>query len=265
MISLSDIHVIFDADNVLKAHALCGVNLNIAQGEFITVIGSNGSGKSTLLNAIAGDVTPSQGQIEFNGNDIKAMPTAERAAMVARVVQDPLAGTCAQLTIAENLSLALHRRQPRGFARAITAVKRELFRQRIAPLGIGLENRLDDLVGELSGGQRQALSLMMATLDDSLILLLDEPTAALDPNMARFVLDLVAQIYTEHSLTILMVTHSMQSALALGNRTLMLDQGNIILDVRDEAREKMTANDLLAEFAKLSNRPLDNDAMLLQP
>src|SRR5690606_9846293 len=213
-------------------------DLMLAPGEFVSVIGSNGAGKSTLLAAIAGDVTPQQGRIAIGGRDVTRMPPARRAAYVARVFQDPLAGSCAQLTIEENLAIAAARGRRRGLRLSLAADRRKLFHDRVAELGLGLENRLGDRMGLLSGGQRQALALVMATLAGSQVILLDEHTAALDPGMAEFVSGLTRRLVAQHGLTTLMVTHSMRQALDLGTPTIMLHEGRIVLDLAGEKRER---------------------------
>ena len=264
MIGINNLNVMFNLGGALETHALKNLSLTINQGEFITVIGSNGAGKSTLLGAIAGDVPLMTGKIYINNTDVSATPAYARAELVARVFQDPLAGTCANLSIEDNLALAHARGRRRGLTTAITNKKRQLFRDRLRTLNLGLENRLSDTVGTLSGGQRQALSLMMATLANSEILLLDEHTAALDPRMAAFVLELTEQIYRDYNLTVFMVTHSMQSALNLGGRTVMLHQGNIVLDIAGEERAAMQPADLLRLFSTTCGESAaDNDKMLL--
>lgn len=263
MITMTDIDVVFNFGTVLEARALSGVNLTVNPGEFITVIGSNGAGKSTLLNVLAGDAQPSRGEVMIDDTCVTRLNTEQHADKIARIFQDPLSGTCADLTIEENMSLALNRRRRRTLAAAVSGKKRALFRERLAPLGMDLENRLGDLAGRLSGGERQALSLIMASLQDSALLLLDEPTAALDPNMAEFVMDLLGRIYREQGLTVLMVTHSMNIALTAGTRTLMLHQGEIKLDISGDERAAMTVPALLEAFARHTRRALDSDRLLL--
>lgn len=263
MIRVDNLHVVFNPGDILETRALRGVNMNIAAGEFVTVIGSNGAGKSTLLGALAGDVSPNVGAVYIDDADVSDMPTHRRAAFVARVFQDPLAGTCAHLTIEENLSLAASRGKRRGLGFAVTDGKRELFRRRLRTLEMGLENRLQDQVGKLSGGQRQALSLIMATFADSRLLLLDEHTAALDPRMAEFVLTLTRRVYAEYQLTVLMVTHSMQSALNLGERTIMLHEGRIIRDLAGDERRHAGVADLLRLFSQAAGGAADDDRLLL--
>jgi putative tryptophan/tyrosine transport system ATP-binding protein len=263
MIQLESIHVTFNPGTPLANRALTGVTLAISPGQFVTVIGSNGAGKSTLLNVLSGDVTPDRGSVWINHQDVTGWPTPQRAKRVARVFQNPLTGSCADLTIAENLALAHRRGQPRRLSPALTKPLRQEFQARLAPLGLGLENRLDDRMGQLSGGQRQIVSLLMATLTDHEILLLDEHTAALDPKMAAVVLELTRSLVAERRLTTLMVTHSMRQALAIGDRTLMLHQGRVILDVAGEPRAGLTVTDLLQQFAALQGDELADDALLL--
>lgn len=261
MIGLHDIEVVFNRGEALEAHALRGVSLDIGAGEFVTLIGSNGAGKSTLLGVIAGDVAASRGSVTIDGRAVGNLPAHRRAAWVSRVFQDPLAGTCANLTIEENMALAQARGARRGLGRALTPPRREEFRRRLSQLQLGLENRLQDPVGKLSGGQRQALSLLMASLSNSRILLLDEHTAALDPRMADFVLALTQRIAAEVGVTVLMITHSMQSALALGGRLIMMHQGRLIYDFRGEERRRLTIPELLNLFSQAA--PDVNDKMLL--
>lgn len=250
MIVFDDIGVIFNRGTALETAALRGISLSVSAGEFITVIGSNGAGKSTMLSALAGDVPLSQGRINIDGEAINKQPAHKLAAKVARVFQNPTSGTCAELTIEENLALAAARGKSRGWKLALSSTKRALFRDRLAGLGLGLENRMGEPVGALSGGQRQALSLVMATLAPSRILLLDEHTAALDPKMAAFVLDQTRRAAGDYDLTMLMVTHSMKAALSCGNRTLMLHQGKIVFDIHGEARTKTTPETLLNQFTQ---------------
>lgn len=263
MINIAGLTVVFNRGDVLQSRALTDLSLDVGDGEFVTVIGSNGAGKSTLLAALAGDVAPDTGVIRIGGDDVSDWPAHRRARLVARVFQDPLAGTCARLTIAENLSIAAARGGKRGLSPAVTADKRRRFAERLRILGLNLENRLDDYVGQLSGGQRQALSLVMATIAGSRVLLLDEHTAALDPRMAEFVSQLTERVCREDRLTVLMVTHSMQSALALGGRTIMLHQGEIVLDISGEQRAGLRPSGLLDLFAASCGTVLDNDRMLL--
>ncbi|WP_421723089.1 ABC transporter ATP-binding protein [Bauldia sp.] len=263
MIRVEDLAVTFAKGSPLEKMALAGVSLMMEPGEFVTVIGSNGAGKSTLLNAIAGDFPPTRGRIVIGDVDVSRQPTAKRSSRVARVFQDPLAGSCGDLTIEENLAIAAARGTRRGLSSALTVDRRALFRDRLAALGLGLEGRLRDRMAMLSGGQRQALALVMATLADSNVLLLDEHTAALDPGMAEFVLRLTAKTVTEHHLTTLMVTHSMRQALDLGTRTIMLHEGRIILDVGGDERKGLGVEDLVEMFRRQRGETLDEDELLL--
>lgn len=263
MLDAQDLHITFNPGTPIENPALRGMSLAIPEGEFVSVIGSNGAGKSTFLNAIAGDLRVDQGRILIGQADVTAQSTWQRARMVARVFQDPMAGTCEALTIEENMALALARGRSRGLGRAIDRQTRELFRERLSILKLGLENRLTDRIGLLSGGQRQAVSLLMASLRPSSILLLDEHTAALDPKTAAFVLELTARIVTESRLTTLMVTHSMRQALDYGTRTVMLHQGRVIFDVQGEARARLDVPDLLAMFERTRGEELADDSLLL--
>ena len=253
----------FNPGTPIENPALRGIDLDIAAGEFVTVIGSNGSGKSTLLNAISGDLMLDHGQIMIDGRDATRLNAWQRAGLVARVFQDPMAGTCEGLSIEENLALAWQRGERRGFGRAVRAELRERLREKLAHLRLGLENRLSDRMGLLSGGQRQAVSLLMASLRPSRMLLLDEHTAALDPKTAAFVLELTDQIVAESQLTTLMVTHSMRQALDHGSRTIMLHQGQVVLDVAGEERARMDVPDLLALFERTRGEKVSDDALLL--
>jgi putative ABC transport system ATP-binding protein len=263
MIRVEALGVTFARGTPLEKTALNGVNLAAEAGEFVALIGSNGAGKSTLLNAIAGDYPPTRGRIVIDDVDVSRQSTARRSSRVARVFQDPLAGSCGELTIEENLALAAARGRRRGLGTALTGSRLGLFRDRLAALGLGLENRLEDRMALLSGGQRQAIALVMATLAKSSVLLLDEHTAALDPGMAEFVIDLTRRTVAEHQLTTLMVTHSMRQALDLGTRTVMLHEGRIVLDVGGDEREGLTVEDLIEMFRKQRGQVLDDDALLL--
>ncbi len=263
MIRVEDLRVTFSAGTVMETRALQGLSAEVGAGEFVTVIGSNGAGKSTLLNCLTGDVAPTAGRIVIDGTDVSRWPAPRRAALVARVFQDPLAGTCEGLTIEENLALAAARGTRRGLDKALTAARRDEFRGKISRLGLNLENRLGDRMGLLSGGQRQAVSLVMATLRPTKILLLDEHTAALDPRMQAFVLDLTRELVEAEKLTTLMVTHSMRQALSLGTRSFMLHEGKVVLDVAGEERSRLEVGDLMALFAKVRGEELDSDSLLL--
>ncbi len=248
MIETSGLRMVFQEGTPLRQTAVDGVDLTIGADEFVTVVGSNGSGKSTLLNLIGGDMQPTAGSIALCGKDMTGLPSYRRASILGRVFQDPLGGTCASLTVEENLALAVRRAQPRRWSLAVTDDRRIGFRQSLARLNMGLEKRLTDIVGLLSGGQRQALSLVMATLTGSRILLLDEHTAALDPHMSSTVLEMTAKLAAEQRLCALMVTHSMQEALAVGTRTLIMHRGRIALDIAGAERAAMEPADLLEAF-----------------
>ncbi|AHV92788.1 ABC transporter ATP-binding protein [Bordetella holmesii] len=263
MLRAKDLFITFNAGTPIETRALRGMSLDIPTGQFVTVIGSNGAGKSTFLNAVSGDLPIDSGNILINDVDVTRQPVWARATQVARVFQDPMAGTCEDLTIEENMVLAQCRGKRRGLSRAVKASMREHFRERLATLGLGLENRLGDRIGLLSGGQRQAVSLLMAALQPSRILLLDEHTAALDPRTADFVLQLTARIVAENNLTTMMVTHSMRQALDVGQRTVMLHQGQVVLDVSGDARKGMDVPDLLAMFERVRGEKLADDALLL--
>lgn len=263
MLSAKDLQLTFNPGTPIETRALRGMTLSIPAGQFVAVIGSNGAGKSTFLNAISGDQSVDSGTISIDGSDVTRQPVWARASRVARVFQDPMAGTCEDLTIEENMALAQQRGTFRGLRGAVKLAQRETFRARLATLGLGLENRLTDRIGLLSGGQRQAVSLLMAALQPSRILLLDEHTAALDLRTADFVLQLTARIVAENQLTTMMVTHSMRQALDVGQRTVMLHQGQVVLDVSGEERKRLDVPDLLQMFEKVRGEKLSDDALLL--
>lgn len=262
MIEVEQLVVTFNRGTPLERQALRGVSLKLEEGEFVSVIGSNGAGKSTLLGAIAGDVLPTAGRVLLNGADVSRVPAQARSRHVARVFQDPLAGSCGNLSIAENLALAASRGERRSFLPALRPSRLSRIRARIEELNLKLEDRLDQPMGSLSGGQRQALSLVMATLAPSSVLLLDEHTAALDPRNAEFVLELTRDLAARFRLTVLMVTHSMRHALDTGSRTVMLHEGRILLDVAGEKRAGLAIEDLLDEFRKARGEALDEDRLL---
>lgn len=262
MIRLENVEVVFNHGTPLENPALRGVNLEIPKEQFITVIGSNGAGKSTLLNILSGEARCFRGSVFLEHDDITLWPVEKRARYIARVFQDPLKGTCEDLTIEENLALAQMRTQSRGLKPAVKNQFNGMFKEKIASLNLGLEKRLKDKVGLLSGGQRQAVSLLMASLSPMKLLLLDEHTAALDPKTANFILDLTRQIVELQQLTVLMVTHSMKQALTMGERTIMLHQGNIILDIKGPEREQMTTQNLLEKFQQAFGE-VDSDSLLL--
>jgi len=263
MIKVNKLNIIFNRATVLEKQALKDINLEIEAGSFVTLIGSNGSGKSTLLAALAGDVLPASGSIFFSESEVSRQSTSSRAARVARVFQDPLVGSCGDLSIEENLALSLRRGLRRGLNPALNRQRRTLFQDHLAILGLGLENRMHDLMSSLSGGQRQAVCLIMAVMSQSNILLLDEHTAALDPGMADFIMQLTQRLVRENQLTTLMVTHSMRQALDYGHRTIMLDHGEIILDVQGEERAQLSVDGLMKKFSRLRGVPLDDDALLM--
>jgi len=263
MIEITDLVKIFHPGSVNEVLALSGINLQVRKGDFITVIGSNGAGKSTLLNCLAGSYPIDGGHILIDDQDVTRWPEYKRATQISRVFQDPLLGTCGPLSIEQNLSLANRRGKPHGLNRGVQKSDRNLFRKQLSQLNLGLENRLKDSVGLLSGGQRQALTLLMATLIKPKILLLDEHTAALDPKTAQQVLKLTQMFITDQHLTALMVTHNMRQALQLGNRLIMLHNGQIILDVSGEKKAAMTVEDLLEQFYKVRGEEFVSDRMLL--
>lgn len=263
MIELADIVVTFSRGTPLETTALRGVTLEVPSGQFLTVIGSNGAGKSTALNVIAGIIVPSSGRVTIDNADVTNWPTHRRASAISRVFQDPRMGTCEDLTILENFALAYARTRPRGLRFAIDRDIREQTAERVKLLKLGLENRLSDKVGLLSGGQRQAISLLMATTGPTRVLLLDEHTAALDPKTSAFVMALTQQIVSELRLTTVMVTHSMAQALQVGDRTVMFHRGEIIFDVSGDQRRAMDVSDLLALFRRDRGEELSDDALLL--
>lgn len=263
MLQLNNVYKTFNIGTINEKHALNGLNLHLNPGDFTTVIGGNGAGKSTMLNAISGVWPIDSGSIVINGTDVTALPEYKRAAYLGRVFQDPMLGTAAYMEIQENLALALRRGKKRTLRWGITGEEREKYHELLKTLDLGLENRLTTKVGLLSGGQRQALTLLMATLTKPDLLLLDEHTAALDPKTAAKVLDISDRIIAEEKLTALMVTHNMRDAIAHGNRLIMLKDGKIILDIAGEEKKHLTVEDLLAKFASVAGEDLDNDGMLL--
>ena len=254
---------VFERGTPVEHTALRDLNLHMDEGEFATIIGSNGAGKSTLFNAICGTFLLDEGTIALAGEDITFRQEHRRARCIGRVFQDPMMGTAPHMTIAENLSLAYSRSVRRPFRFSPTRKERELFRERLAAFDMGLENRLDTRVGLLSGGQRQAVTLLMCTIVPPKLLLLDEHTAALDPAMAEKVLALTRQIVADYNLTCMMITHNMHSALELGTRTLVMDAGRIVMDVAGEERDRLDVPALLETFRSLAGHALDNDRMLL--
>ena len=263
MLEMRHITKVFNKGSVDEKVALNDLSLTLNDGEFVTVIGGNGAGKSTMQNAICGTWLPDSGQILLDGVDVTALPEHKRANYLGRVYQDPMTGTAAGLQIEENLALAARRGQKRTLRMGIRNREREEYRQLLAPLGLGLETRLAAKVGTLSGGQRQALTLLMATLKKPKLLLLDEHTAALDPRTAAKVMELTEKIVTENRLTTLMITHNMRDAIRYGSRLVMLHEGRVILDISGEEKQKLTVPDLLALFSKVSGQEYDNDRALL--
>ncbi len=263
MLTLKGVRKVFNPGTVNEKVALAGIDLYLAPGDFVTVIGGNGAGKSTMLNSIAGVFPVDAGTVTLDGVDITRLSEPARAKYLGRVFQDPMRGTAADMQIDENLALAARRGERRGLAWGITREERERYVDELARLGLGLETRLSDKVGLLSGGQRQALTLLMATLKKPDLLLLDEHTAALDPKTAAKVLELTDEVVNEHQLTTLMVTHNMHDAIRMGNRLIMMADGRIIYDVRGEEKARLHRADLMAKFEEAAGEELANDRMLL--
>jgi putative ABC transport system ATP-binding protein len=248
MIELQNINVCFSKNTKLENYVLKKINLTVLDGQFVTIIGGNGAGKSTIMNIISGDIAPDSGRILIDKQDVTKLSTEQRSCFVARVFQDPMIGTFANLTIEENMSIASKRGGHRGLSLGLNNTLREWFKESLAELGMGLEKRLNDKVASLSGGQRQALSLIMATLLGSKVLLLDEHTAALDPKFGKVIMELTNKMIKKYNLTALMITHSMTQALAYGERTIMLYHGEIIRDMHGENRTTLSPNDLIKYF-----------------
>ena len=263
MLELKNIYKTFNAGTVNEKQALKGIDLTLEDGDFVTVIGGNGAGKSTMLNAIAGVWPVDEGQIIIDGKDVTKLPEHKRAAFLGRVFQDPMNGTAATMGIEENLALALRRGQSRTLRAGIKASERDVYKRLLSTLGLGLEDRLTSKVGLLSGGQRQALTLLMATLKKPKLLLLDEHTAALDPKTAAKVLETTEMIVNRDHLTTLMITHNMKDAITHGNRLIMMMEGKIILDIRGEEKKKLTVEDLLHKFEEVSGEEFTNDKAIL--
>ena len=261
MLKLENIHLTFNPGTVNEKKALEGLNLELEKGDFVTVLGSNGAGKSTLFNTIAGTYRPDAGKVYLDGKDITNLPDFKRSKDIGRLFQDPLKGTAPNMTIEENLALAYLRANHATSPFSMISKKdRAEFREKLSMLGLGLEDRMNQPVGLLSGGQRQALTLLMATLVTPKILLLDEHTAALDPGTAEVVLELTKKIVAENNITCLMITHNLASSLDLGNRTMMMQNGRIVLDLKNEQRQGLTPDDLLKLFR---SQGLDNDRIML--
>ena len=263
MLELKNIHKTFNPGTINEKVALNGLNLSLDDGDFVTVIGGNGAGKSTMLNAVAGTWMVDEGQILIDGEDVTKLPEHKRAIYLGRVFQDPMTGTAATMEIQENLALAKRRGKRRLLAPGITKAEREEYVSLLAPLGLGLETRLTSKVGLLSGGQRQAITLLMATLKKPKLLLLDEHTAALDPKTAAKVLDLTETIVNRDRLTTITITHNMRDAILHGNRLIMMWEGRVVLDIRGEEKKHLTVNDLLQQFEKASGEQFANDQALL--
>ena len=263
MLELVNIHKTFNLGTINEKKALDGVNLQLDEGDFVTVIGGNGAGKSTVLNAIAGVWPIDTGNIIIDGQDVIGLPEHKRAAFLGRVFQDPMNGTTATMEIEENLALAARRGKRRGLSWGITKKEKEEYRELLKMLDLGLEDRMTSKVGLLSGGQRQALTLLMATLKKPKLLLLDEHTAALDPKTAAKVLALSDKMIEENNLTAMMVTHNMRDAIVHGNRLIMMNEGKVILDIKGEEKKKLTVEDLLHKFEEISGEEFANDKALL--
>ncbi len=263
MLELNNIRKVFNAGTVNEKVALNDLNLYLEEGDFVTVIGGNGAGKSTMLNAVAGAFALDGGSVVIDGVDVTRLPEYKRAKYIGRVFQDPMTGTAATMNIEENLALAARRGKPRGLGWGITRTERSQCREKLKQLGLGLENRMTSKVGLLSGGQRQALTLLMASLQKPKILLLDEHTAALDPKTAARVLELSDEIVEKNNLTTIMVTHNMRDAIAHGNRLVMLHDGHVVLDISGEEKKKLTVEDLLSKFSATSGEEFASDRALL--
>jgi len=263
MLKLHNIHKTFNLGTINEKVALNGVNLTLNEGDFVTVIGGNGAGKSTMLNAIAGVWPIDEGAIVIDGIDVTGLPEHKRAQYLGRVFQDPMTGTTATMQIEENLALASRRGRKRGLSWGISADEKKQYKEMLKMLDLGLEDRMTSKVGLLSGGQRQALTLLMATLQKPKLLLLDEHTAALDPKTAAKVLELTDKIVAENNLTTIMITHNMRDAIAHGNRLIMMNEGNIVLDIGPEEKKKLTVEDLLQKFEDVSGQEFASDKALL--
>lgn len=263
MLEIQNVSKTFNAGTVNEKTALNGLNLKLNEGDFVTVIGGNGAGKSTMLNAVAGVWPVDCGKIIIDGVDVTRLGEHQRAAYIGRVFQDPMTGTAATMQIEENLALAARRGQRRGLSWGVTKEEKEQYRELLGGLGLGLESRLTTKVSTLSGGQRQAITLLMATLKRPKLLLLDEHTAALDPKTAAKVMELTDRIVREGQLTTLMITHNMRDAIQYGNRLIMLHDGHVILDIAGEEKKKLTVPDLLEQFTKASGDEFANDRAIL--
>lgn len=263
MLRLKNIEITFNEGTLDEKRALKDTNLELEKGEFITVIGGNGAGKSTLMNIISGNLTPDVGDVLIDGKQVGHLPEYSRAQYIGRVFQDPMAGTAPEMTIEENLAIAYSRNRKRKLRLGVTKKRREFFKETLKTLNLGLDQRLNAKVGLLSGGERQALSLLMATFTEPNILLLDEHTAALDPARAELITDLTSEIVEKYHLTTLMVTHNMQQALDMGNRLIMMDAGQIIFDVSGEEKKNLTIKRLMDEFQRIRGRQIESDQTVL--
>ena len=263
VLDINHIAKTFNPGLITEKKALIDVDLHLEAGDFVTVIGGNGAGKSTTLNAVAGVFPVDQGSIIIDGKDVTCLPEYKRAQYLGRVFQDPMTGTAPTMNIDENMALALRRGKHRGLRWGINNFEREMFREQLSRLGLGLEDRLSSKVGLLSGGQRQALTLLMATMRTPKLLLLDEHTAALDPKTAEKVLEITGKIIAEQNLTTMMITHNMNDAIAMGNRLIMMNEGRVVVDVRGEEKKKLTREDLMELFAKAAGKELSGDRLLL--
>lgn len=263
MLEIKDISIIFNEGTVDEKKALNNINLDLVKGDFVTVIGSNGAGKSTLMNVIAGQLYPDVGDVIINGKQVVYLPEYKRSNFIGRVFQDPMAGTAPSMTIEENLAMAYSRNKKRRLTFGVTKNRRDMFREFLATLNLDLEDRLTAKVGLLSGGERQALSLLMTTFTNPDILLLDEHTAALDPSRAELITSLTRDVVERSELTTLMVTHNMQQALDLGNRLIMMDKGQIIFEASGEEKQKLTVENLLHEFQRIRGEQFEDDRVVL--
>ena len=263
MLDLVHVSKTFNPGTVNEKKALDDVSLHLEKGDFVTLIGSNGAGKSTLMAAVAGEFYPDEGCVMLDGRDVTFVPDHKRARQIGRLFQDPLKGTAPHMTIEENMALAMRRGEKRTLRWGISNMERDMYREQLRTLGLGLEDRMSSKVGLLSGGQRQALTLLMAALRTPKLLLLDEHTAALDPKTAAKVLELTEKIVDEQKLTAMMVTHNMKDAIAMGNRLIMMNAGRIVVDVRGEEKKKLTREDLMQLFEKAAGQEIENDRMLL--
>ncbi len=263
MLTITNVRKTFNKGTINEKKALNGINLHLSPGDFVTIIGGNGAGKSTMLNMIAGVYPIDSGKIVIDGVNISREPEYKRARYIGRVFQDPMRGTAANMEIQENLAMALRRGKTRTLSWGIKANEKDYYREALAQLDLGLQTRMTSKVGLLSGGQRQALTLLMATLQKPKLLLLDEHTAALDPKTAKKVLDLTAKIVTEQSLTALMVTHNMKDAIHIGNRLIMMHEGRIIFDIAGGEKKNLKVEDLLRKFETASGEEFANDRMML--